>query len=176
LGFTNVLDYVPGKQDWLANGFPSDGKRANLPRIGDLARKDVPTCALSETVGRVKQRVADAGWDMAVAISEEGVILGLLRDEQLASLPDLTVEQVMQEGPSTWRPNLGADRMVRHAVRFQLPHLVVSTSEGVLVGVLRRSDIDRLAGAIDRLGAGRPSDSENNNASRVSDGSSEDEG
>jgi len=150
LGFTAVFDYVAGKQDWLANGLPSEGKRAETARIGDLVRKDVPTCSIDDTVGRVKERAADAGWDMAVAVSEERIILGLLRNEQLAALPNSTVDQVMQPGPSTWRPNLGVERMVGHAVRYHLPHLLVSTSDGVLVGVLRRSDIDHLAAAIER--------------------------
>jgi len=171
LGFTQVLDYVAGKQDWLANELPSEGKRADSPRIGDLARRDVPACSLNESVGRVKERVVGTGWDMAVAVSEEGIILGLLRNEQLAALPDRTVEQVMQAGPSTWRPNLAADRMVRHAQRYQLHHLMVSTSDGALVGVLRRSDIDRLAGGIDRLSAEKTSGSEDEDPS--GDGSSD---
>ena len=156
LGFTKVSDYVAGKQDWIANGLPSEGRRANSARIGDLVRKDVPTCSLSESLARVKERVEEAGWDMAVAVSDEGIILGLLQKEQLAAPSDRTVEQVMQAGPSAWRPNLAVDRMVRHAIRFQLPHLMVSTSEGVLVGVLRRSDMDRLGGGIARLSAGKP--------------------
>jgi predicted transcriptional regulator len=152
MGFANVFDYVAGKQDWLANGLPSQGKRAESPRIGDLAAKDVPTCSLNEPVGRVKERAVKAGWDLAVAVSEHRIILGLLRNEQLAGSPEHTVEQVMQPGPSTWRPNLSIGRMMAHAQRYQLHHLMVSTSDGVLVGVLRRSDLDRLAGAIERSG------------------------
>jgi Mg/Co/Ni transporter MgtE len=171
LGFTQVFDYVAGKQDWLANGFPSEGKRTDSPRIGELARRDVPTCSLSESLGPVKERVASTGWDMAVVVSEEGIILGLLRNEQLTAPPERTVEQIMEAGPSTWRPNLGVDRMVGHALRYQLHHLLVSTSEGVLVGALRRSDIDRLAGAIDQPSAEKPSGSENDDPS--GDGSSE---
>jgi signal-transduction protein with cAMP-binding, CBS, and nucleotidyltransferase domain len=148
MGFAKVRDYVAGKQDWLASGFPSEGKRAESARLGDLAVRDVPTCSLSESVGRVKERVEQAGWDMAVAVSEVRVILGLLRNEQLAGSYEQTVEQVMRPGPSTWRPNLGIERMVAHAQRYQLHHLMVSTSDGVLVGVLRRSDIERLAATI----------------------------
>ena len=47
MGFKEVYDYVTGKLDWLAAGLPSDGPLARLPRAGDVARKDVPTCDLS---------------------------------------------------------------------------------------------------------------------------------
>jgi hypothetical protein len=44
LGFTQVYDYVPSKIDWFANGLPREGKAAEIPWAGDLARDDAPTC------------------------------------------------------------------------------------------------------------------------------------
>ena len=45
LGFTKVHDYVAGKADWGAAGFPLEGTHG--PRAGELARRDAPTCALN---------------------------------------------------------------------------------------------------------------------------------
>jgi hypothetical protein len=48
LSFTRNLvhlyDYVPGKADWFASGFPKEGRLASVPTIGQAARRDVPTC------------------------------------------------------------------------------------------------------------------------------------
>ena len=153
MGFTKVFDYVAGKQDWLANRLPTEGTRADSARIGDLADKDVPVCFANETVGEVKDRLAKTGWDMAVAVSEEGIVLGLLRNEQFAAPADQRIEQVMKLGPSTWRPNLEVERMIRHAQRYQLHHLLITTPDGALVGVLRRSGIERLATTIGQISA-----------------------
>ncbi len=57
LGFTEVFRYKPGKADWLANGLPTTGTEANVPRVSQVIRRDVPTCHLGERVGTVRERV-----------------------------------------------------------------------------------------------------------------------
>ena len=54
MGFTQVYDYVAGKLDWLAAGGPIEGTGAGRPRAGEVARGDVPTCALDEHLGEVQ--------------------------------------------------------------------------------------------------------------------------
>src|SRR5919197_2007602 len=103
-GFTEVYDYVDGKLDWLAAGCPTEGTNAQRPRAGDVARKDAPTCKLDETVGEARKRARDAGFDAAVVVNEEKVVLGLLRSKDLDSDPDRRIEQAMRPGPSTFRP------------------------------------------------------------------------
>jgi hypothetical protein len=105
LGFTEVYHYVPGEADWFAFGLPMEGARAEEPRAGQLARQDVPRCGLSEKVGAVRDRVQIAGWDICVVVNEETVVLGLLRERELAADPDATVERVMRSGPATYRPD-----------------------------------------------------------------------
>ena len=61
LGFEKVYDYVPGKADWFASGFPKEGKLASVPTIGDAVRPDVPTCAPAEKVEIARDRVRAAG-------------------------------------------------------------------------------------------------------------------
>ena len=77
LGFTAVYRYTAGKADWLASGLPSAGARASLPRIGDLARRDVPTCTLQERLGDVRERVRAAGWDVCLVVNARRIVLGL---------------------------------------------------------------------------------------------------
>ena len=57
LGFAEVYDYVAGELDWLAAGLPTEGANANQPRAGDVARRDVPTCRLDESIDQVLERV-----------------------------------------------------------------------------------------------------------------------
>ncbi|HZD11627.1 MAG TPA: hypothetical protein VE553_09825, partial [Candidatus Binatia bacterium] len=104
LGFTQVYDYVAGKMDWAAMGWPTEGKAADRPRAGDIARKGVPTCRLDERVGDVHARTEAAGWNVCLVVSEGGVLLGRLRQRALKQDHGALVEQVMEEGPTTIRP------------------------------------------------------------------------
>ena len=61
LGFREVYDYAAGEADWFAGGLPREGRDAAIPRAGDVARRDVPTCGLDDRVGEVRERVRSAG-------------------------------------------------------------------------------------------------------------------
>src|SRR5260370_8369753 len=104
LGFAEVLQYKGGKLDWMAAGLPTEGENPLHPRAGDVARKDVPTCSLSERLGDVAERVRVAGFDAALAVDAHRVVLGVLRSKELAKDPSLTIEEAMRPGPSTFRP------------------------------------------------------------------------
>src|SRR5919198_4610893 len=115
-GFTEVYDYVPGKLDWLAAGLPTEGTNAERPRAADIARRDVPTCRMAERLGDVRERVSAAGWDSCVVTNDQSVVLGLLRSKELQGDPDLTIEQAMRPGPSTFRPFVAIDEMATFMV------------------------------------------------------------
>ena len=130
LGFSEVYDYVPGKADWAASGLPTEGKLASVPTIGEVARSDVPTCAPAEKVGEVRERVQAAGWDACVVVNKERVVLGLLREKELALDPDAGVEQVMRNDPTTFRPNEPAGEVARRMRERGARAVLVSTSDG----------------------------------------------
>src|SRR5437879_12533214 len=85
LGFAEVYDYVDGKVDWMAAGLPTEGTNAQHPRAGDTARKDVPTCGLTERLGDVKARVEAEGWNAAVVGNDERRSPRLLRSKRPAT-------------------------------------------------------------------------------------------
>ncbi len=85
LGFTEVYDYAPSKADWMAWGLPREGRSASVPTVGEVARRDVPTCALADTVGAARDRARAAGSDLCEVVTSGGVVLGLLRANQLGS-------------------------------------------------------------------------------------------
>ncbi|HWD47728.1 MAG TPA: CBS domain-containing protein [Actinomycetota bacterium] len=140
-----MYDYVAGELDWLAAGLPTEGRNAELPRAGDVARPDAPTCRLEEPIGQVRERVRAAGWDACVVVSDQRVVLGLLRSGELQRGQDEPVEQVMRPGPSTFRPHVPIEELAHFMVHHDLPTSPVTTSDGRLVGLLRREDAARVA-------------------------------
>jgi predicted transcriptional regulator len=141
LGFKEVYDYVDGKVDWMAAGLPTEGTNAQHPRAGDMARKDVPTCALTEKLGDVKARVDAAGWNAVVVVNDERVVLGLLRSKELALDAGQPIEKVMRPGPSTFRPYVSLHEMLHSMVDHKLENAPVTTSDGRLVGLLLQKDV-----------------------------------
>src|SRR5260370_7742600 len=104
LGFGDVYDYVDGKNDWMSAGLPTEGTNAEHPRAADVARKDVPTCALTDKLGDVKARVRALGWDAVVVVNDSRVVFGLLRSKELEKDPELLIQQAMRPAPSTLPP------------------------------------------------------------------------
>lgn len=105
----------------------------------------MPTCRLDEPIGEVAERVAAAGWNACVVVSEERVVLGLLRADELAERGDRPVEQAMRPGPSTFRPHVPIGEMAHYMADHDLPSAPVTTSDGRLVGLLRVEDAARVA-------------------------------
>jgi CBS domain-containing protein len=140
MGFREVYDYGSGKQDWLAAGLPIEGRGADVPRAGTVARTDVPTCRLDERLGDVAERAGAAGWNAAVVVNEDRVVLGLLRENEMAGAPSQRIEEAMRPGPSTFRPHVHIVEMAKYMVEHDLVSTPITTGEGILVGLLRRED------------------------------------
>jgi predicted transcriptional regulator len=141
-----VYDYRAGIQDWMGAGLPTEGSNAQRPRLVDVVRTDVPTCALDERLGDVRDRVVAAGWDACVVVSRDRVVLGLLRARELDADPDLLAERAMRPGPSTYRPFVSVAQMRDIMADRHLDSSPVTTSDGKLVGLVRKQDVG-LAGS-----------------------------
>jgi CBS domain-containing protein len=147
LAFRDVYDYVPGKVDWLARGFPTERADPAEPRAVDVVRRDVPTCRLDERLAEVQRRARETGWDTCIVVNVENVVLGRLGRRALASREDARVDDVMTEGPSTFRPHAALARVVERVERRGFATALVTTSDGRLVGLVRCDEAKkRLAG------------------------------
>jgi len=125
----------------MGAGLPTEGTNTQVPRLVDVVRRDVPTCSLGERLGDVQDRTAAAGWDACVVVSDEHVVLGLLRAGELRADRQLLVEQVMRPGPSTYRPFVSVAEMRRIMSDRNLESSPVTTSDGRLVGLVRKQDV-----------------------------------
>ena len=143
LGFSRVYRYTPGKDGWLAMGLPTEGPEAATPRAGDVADRDAPTCALHDRLGDVRDRLQAAGKTSCIAVNDQRMVLGRVRGESLDGDAEQTVEAVMEAGPTTVRPSEPLDALIGRMQKRRVESIVVSTADGVLVGVLHRGDGER---------------------------------
>jgi hypothetical protein len=143
LGFTQVYDYAPSKIDWFASGLPREGKAAEIPWTGDLARDDVPTCMPGDRVGEVHEHVVASGYDLAVVLNEHRIVLGVLGGDALSKDPDARVGDVMELGPKTQRPHIPVEDLLGSRSYDGVKSWIVTTSHGVFNGLLLRDDAER---------------------------------
>lgn len=146
LGFTEVYDYVAGKADWASFGLLIEGDHHSGTRVGAHVRTDVPACSPHDRMIVVRERVRSAGWDTCFVADKHGVVIGRLGRTALSRDDDVSVEEAMTLGPSTVRPALELDKALERMRNQNLTNLPVTRSDGVLIGVVRREDIERALG------------------------------
>ncbi|HET9847711.1 MAG TPA: CBS domain-containing protein [Candidatus Dormibacteraeota bacterium] len=143
MGFTKVADYAAGKQAWLEDNQAREGKSTEETWLGDVADASIPTCRLDERTGDLRQRVEADGRQICVVTTDEGIVLGLLRKQALAAEPSRTVEDVMQSGPKTFRPNLTLEELLSYMRDHEIKtNALITTAEGRLLGVIARADLE----------------------------------
>ncbi len=136
-GFT-VYRYQAGKADWFAAGLPREGRDAGIPRLADVATRDVPTARLEDRVADVRDRLAQGEGEPLIVVDADRVVLGVVTPEALKEGPESRLEQVMDPGPVTFRPNLQVGEMPDYFKRHDVQHALVTTSDGVLIGLVHR--------------------------------------
>lgn len=141
LGYEQVYDYAPGKADWLARGLPLEGEEADAVRAGDLVRADVPTCHRDESLPDVHSRLQASGWDVCVMVDADGLVFGLLHERQIAEGQPGTVEEAMEEGPTTFRPDSSPEAIRDYLDRSDRKTTIVTTNRGQLLGAVQKEDL-----------------------------------
>lgn len=144
LGFQQVYDYVDGIADWKAAGLAVEGTAKPEQQVIEATRSDVPTCRPDETIGDVRTRIVDGGWDVCVVIDCDGMAIGRIRGSTFDNDADLRAVEVMEVGPSTVRPDSLLQPLVQRMHERNAPHILVTTAQGTLIGILVRDEADRL--------------------------------
>jgi hypothetical protein len=149
-----VHDYVGGKADWAVHGRPLEGRTADRRRAIDAARKDIPTCGPRDRLGDVRERVQAAAHEMCIVVNERGIVLGRLRRKTWEGDLDSKVEDVMELGPPTERPDPFLHEVIERLRKIGSLLITWYGGEedgGRLVGVLFREDVDRVLEENERL-------------------------
>jgi CBS domain-containing protein len=120
---------------------PLEGAEDSSTRVGSITRDDVPTCRPDEQVVAVARRLTGE-WRVCVVTNEQNVVLGLLGRQALSSDEDVSAEAAMTLGPRTIRPSARRAAIAQRMRDQKLGHLVVTRSDGTLIGVLRREDLE----------------------------------
>ena len=141
LGFSDVYDYVAGKAAWMGCGLPIEGGRGADDLVGSLAERSVPTCEVSEHLADVEPRFGGA--EIAVVLNDDDVVMGLLRPEVFGLDPATEAGDVMQPGPSTFRPSMTIEEARDYVAQGKAPRLLITTLDGNYVGVV---PVEKLAG------------------------------
>ncbi len=124
-----------------------EGRTAGRRRAVQIARKDIPTCHPDERLGDVRQRVTAAGHEVCIVVDGQGVVLGRLRGKRWDGDPVGAVEDVMELGPSTIRPDVFLHEVIERLQRPRLGSILVTSygshQGGRLLGILYREDAER---------------------------------
>lgn len=105
IGFEAVYDYTAGIADWKAADLPVEGTEDSGLRIADATRPDIPTALPDEMLGTVRQQASEAGWDEALVVECDGLVIGRLRGAAWSTDESEKVDAVMELGPTTVRPD-----------------------------------------------------------------------
>ena len=149
LGFTKVYDYVAGKADWLAAAQPSTGEAAGVLRAGDAIRGDDVACHLGDRLGDSVDRIRPAGGDLCIVVDDHHVVLGRVRGRALAGDPNAKIEDVMQSGPATIRPDVPLETVAKTLREGNVTSTLVTDPEGRLIGTLYLEDAERALEELD---------------------------
>lgn len=97
------------------------------------------------TDARARDRLGQ--WELCLVVAgPQRVVLGLIRAETLGVGDNRSVVEVMQEGPSTYRPHVTAGEMSTNLKDTPAPWVVVTTLSGHLMGVVMAERIHAAAG------------------------------
>ena len=123
-------------------GLRMEGEFAEIPKAGDVVRRDVPLCHLTDPLGEVYKRCQEVGWQVCLVVNEANIVLGRVRREAWQANPETPVEQVMENGPTTFRPDNFLEPLVKRMRDKKVGSVIITNSDGVLIGLLYRKDAE----------------------------------
>ena len=80
---------------------------------------------------------------MCVVVNDRRVPLGSLSLDAMVTDPNAAAEQLMELGPATIRPSWTFEETSEYLKRQNHDRVLVTTSEGILIGVYFQADAER---------------------------------
>lgn len=120
-------------------GLPTEGSVGDRARISSVLRR-AATVPIGATVGAI---IALGSLDETIAVVDEhGVLLGAVDGAAVALPPETPVDRIMMPAPSTIRPDLRIDEVVRRLHEDHLERVFVTAVNGTLFGVASLKELD----------------------------------
>jgi rhodanese-related sulfurtransferase len=134
LGFDEVYDYTGSKVAWLAMGWPYDGSVDVSIRAGAIARMPA-TCAPDTPLDEVPE-AGHAG--VVIVVDAQNIVLGAVEGRAVPKTGGLDAFDVAAPAPTSVRPSITADELAGSMDDAGESHVLVTTLEGTLLGVVER--------------------------------------
>jgi Mg/Co/Ni transporter MgtE len=80
---------------------------------------------------------------MCVVVNDRRVPLGALSLDAMVTDPNAAAEELMEPGPTTIRPSWTFEEASEHLKRQNQDRVLITTSEGILIGVYFQADAER---------------------------------
>lgn len=120
--------------DWLAAGLPYEGGARLVSRV---MRRDPVVAGLGDPVSEVADRILADPAGLAVVVTEDGLVQGVIRGRELAGAsPAAVAEDVMRFGITTVRPSEELDPLLDRMDDAGVGEIVITRPDGVLLGIL----------------------------------------
>ena len=138
-GFGPVYDYAAGKADWLAADLPFEGT-AEL--AGLFTRRGVATVAETTPAAEALRLLDAQRFGPILVLNQAGVVMGAAYRDALAGAPgEAETASVMRFGVSTVRPSEDAAALAHRMGHAEVTRVVVTRSDGTLVGLFFTTDV-----------------------------------
>jgi rhodanese-related sulfurtransferase len=135
MGFQEVYRYTPGKEDWIAAGYETEGTNATRPRLKQYLKTNIQTCLLRDRMQDVINR--RGSHDICVVLNDRNIVMGIIEGNAWNANPLSRASDVMQPGPRTFRPDGDPKEIMKELRRADTDNAIVTTSDGELIGVLK---------------------------------------
>ncbi len=142
-----MYDFAVGRAAWAGSGLPVEGALAGLLTAADAARKEVFTCSLGDSTRGMAKKMASGGQEDCIVLNNQGIVMGRTRRKAVEARGNgADVDDIMELGPTTVRPDEPLDGLVDRMRRRGVQSIVVATLDGRLAGVLYRDQAEVLLG------------------------------
>jgi CBS domain-containing protein len=135
-----VYDYAPGKADWLAAGLTTVRAPNGERRVLEVVDRHPPECTAGVALGEAIEKARAAGRTSVVVVSDDGVVLGRIRAEDVADAGDVPVAALMEAGPATVRADQPLEQLRESMSEHDTNEMIVTTPDGRLLGVFHRHE------------------------------------
>ena len=103
-------------------------------------RTDVPRFGLEYRAGDILEALRSAGMEWAAIVTSKGILLGRVKIDSIKD-PDAKATDFMEEGPSTYRPNVPLEELLGRMHEHRFDMAFVTDPDGRLRGLVTKRDL-----------------------------------